>query len=322
MNSVFFFYTMFILVVCIVAAVISISAFASSRRRFFFFSCALFVCYALEMCEIFFFEFISQNVPFPAEQYYAVNTPLLRTLIATVTLAFTWFIAMDIADVHSRRLALTPVGIFVAANAVVLLLFPEGAVQQFIYYSLRQAFLSFMLIYLFYAYRRQPDNSTLKLRLQKYRPLYFMAWVLVGAIFIEDIIVILVIPPTLTASWLPLYLSERNFSENVLMCASAVVVIAYAYHVLSIHMKEAPIVEEVPDLDRHIDEMIPFYRDAHKLSKRETEVLRLVLLGHNNQEIANELFLAVGTVKTHVHNILKKTGQPSREALVLHFWKS
>ena len=54
----------------------------------------------------------------------------------------------------------------------------------------------------------------------------------------------------------------------------------------------------------------------------EAEVLRLVLLGKNNQEIANELFLAVGTVKAHVHNILVKTGQKSRDAVVLHFWQS
>lgn len=44
----------------------------------------------------------------------------------------------------------------------------------------------------------------------------------------------------------------------------------------------------------------------YKLSNREAEVLRLVVLSKSNQEIANELFLAVGTVKTHIHNILVK----------------
>lgn len=322
MNSLFFFYTMLILVVCIVAAVISVSAYASSRRRLFLFSCGLFVCYALEVCEIFFFEFISQNVPFPADQYYDVNTPILRTLIATATLALTWFMAMDIVDAHGKKLAISPVLVFLAANVVVLLAIPEGAIHQFMYYTLRQVFLAFMLIYMFYAYRRQPKESTLRLRLQKLTPFYILAWVLVAAIVIEDVVVILLAPPSFGSNWLPLYLSERNFSENLLICGSAVMITVYAYHVLSIRIKEAPVAEEVPDLDRHIDELLPFYRDAHKLSKRETEVLRLILLGMNNQEIASELYLAIGTVKTHVHNILKKTGQPSREALVLDFWKS
>ena len=48
------------------------------------------------------------------------------------------------------------------------------------------------------------------------------------------------------------------------------------------------------------------------LSERELEVLRLVADGLSNSEIAERLFLAVGTVKTHVHNIYGKLGAPSR----------
>jgi LuxR family maltose regulon positive regulatory protein len=42
------------------------------------------------------------------------------------------------------------------------------------------------------------------------------------------------------------------------------------------------------------------------LSERELEVLRLVAEGLSNQEIADRLVISVGTVKTHVHNILGK----------------
>ena len=49
--------------------------------------------------------------------------------------------------------------------------------------------------------------------------------------------------------------------------------------------------------------------------------MRLVVLGKSNQEIADELFLAVGTVKTHIHNILVKTEQQNRTTLILYFWK-
>ena len=126
---------------------------------------------------------------------------------------------------------------------------------------------------------------------------------------------------SLAPSWLTLYLSERNFSENFFACYFAAILILYAYHTLSIRMKEAPEESNVSDLDRHIDEQMPFYRDTYKLSNREAEVLRLVVLGKSNQEIADELFLAVGTIKTHVHNILVKTNQENRTTLILHFWK-
>jgi DNA-binding NarL/FixJ family response regulator len=42
------------------------------------------------------------------------------------------------------------------------------------------------------------------------------------------------------------------------------------------------------------------------LSERELEILRLIAKGASNREIANALFLAEGTVKNHVTNILGK----------------
>ena len=42
------------------------------------------------------------------------------------------------------------------------------------------------------------------------------------------------------------------------------------------------------------------------LSEREIEVLRLIAQGASNREIAGALFLAEGTVKNHVTNILGK----------------
>src|SRR5204863_5501433 len=42
------------------------------------------------------------------------------------------------------------------------------------------------------------------------------------------------------------------------------------------------------------------------LSEREREILRLIAKGASNREIASALFLAEGTVKNHVSNILGK----------------
>lgn len=43
--------------------------------------------------------------------------------------------------------------------------------------------------------------------------------------------------------------------------------------------------------------------------------------GKDNQNIASSLQLALGTVKAHVHNILKKTGTTTRQELAQLFWK-
>ena len=55
------------------------------------------------------------------------------------------------------------------------------------------------------------------------------------------------------------------------------------------------------------DEPLPQdYGDLATLTAREREILRLIRRGASNQEIANELMIEPGTVKNHVHNILKK----------------
>ncbi len=48
------------------------------------------------------------------------------------------------------------------------------------------------------------------------------------------------------------------------------------------------------------------------LTARETDVLRLLVRGRSNRQIADELFLSVGTVKFHVHAVLGKLGATSR----------
>ncbi len=52
------------------------------------------------------------------------------------------------------------------------------------------------------------------------------------------------------------------------------------------------------------------------LSGREKEVLRLIALGHTNQEIADALYLSVKTVETHKARIMTKLGTRSRSELV------
>ncbi|MBC8120785.1 MAG: response regulator transcription factor [Gemmatimonadaceae bacterium] len=46
--------------------------------------------------------------------------------------------------------------------------------------------------------------------------------------------------------------------------------------------------------------------EASPLTERELEVLQLIVEGRSNQDIADKLYITVGTVKTHVRNILNK----------------
>ena len=50
--------------------------------------------------------------------------------------------------------------------------------------------------------------------------------------------------------------------------------------------------------------------------QREREVLRLLALGHTNQEIAKRLFISVRTAETHRAHIMQKLGLGTRAELV------
>jgi LuxR family maltose regulon positive regulatory protein len=52
------------------------------------------------------------------------------------------------------------------------------------------------------------------------------------------------------------------------------------------------------------------------VSERELEVLQLIAAGKSNRRIATELFVSVGTVKTHVNNLYRKLDAHSRTQAV------
>jgi DNA-binding NarL/FixJ family response regulator len=57
---------------------------------------------------------------------------------------------------------------------------------------------------------------------------------------------------------------------------------------------------------------LPFPMGLQELTPREREILSLISRRLSNQEIAEELVLEVGTVKNHVHSVLKKLGVDNR----------
>jgi len=60
----------------------------------------------------------------------------------------------------------------------------------------------------------------------------------------------------------------------------------------------------------------------HELTEREMEVLKLIAKGKSNQEVADELYIGIKTVKFHVTNILAKLGVEDRTQAAIYAHKN
>ncbi len=109
-----------------------------------------------------------------------------------------------------------------------------------------------------------------------------------------------------------------NFNLNVsplLYCTFCVVFILF---IVRIYFRDYYIT------DQEIEVLKNDYK-AHKksnifnkynLSEREREVVIFVLKGFSNKKIADILFISLSTVKSHVHNVFKKTNTETRYELI------
>lgn len=318
-STAFFIYTLTLLVICVLTGAVSLSAYFVSRRKTFLLCTALFLFYLFDVALIFQSEFLSQNLAYDQSLFYTIENPYWKILMGGGFLAAMWFIVCDYLDEDRTAMLVGPLVVFVVCSLAVLWLLPEGSLHQFLFYTMRQVFMAGIALYIFVRYRRSTD-AVERTRMERHRNLFIVFCVLIVCITAEDAGTILLADPSLFTADFPLYLSERNFSENVLLIVLMVVALRSSAQTLSLQFERPPQRENEP-LQKHIDDLLPTYCRHHGLSDREGEVLRMILIGKDNQNIASEMQLAVGTVKAHVHNILKKTGQDTRQDLAQDFWK-
>ncbi|EPF4489606.1 helix-turn-helix domain-containing protein [Enterococcus faecalis] len=175
----------------------------------------------------------------------------------------------------------------------------NSALKVWLYYLPNQLFLIYLGFYALYQLRIDPLSALAK----KY--LRFIGWLSIGfgvAILLEDTFVIFNIDQY---SDIVFKINNRNVSEDIYTIILSIAIIYFCNRdfPLSVLEKDAAKLEE-----NQSDEPVllaPFC-DAYQLTQREREVLSLLLECKTNQDIANELFLSIGTVKTHIHNIFVK----------------
>jgi len=139
----------------------------------------------------------------------------------------------------------------------------------------------------------------------------------IGRTAIED-------PALAKAQWQQLLETNELYGERIVRHANGTLVrVSYAAHATSVGDRWlALFVALSARFQPGGPELIGPVRAASprgvgsKLTRRESEVLRLVALGSDTRHVAAELCISSETVRTHVRNAMKKTGARTRAQLV------
>lgn len=129
------------------------------------------------------------------------------------------------------------------------------------------------------------------------------------SIALEDFIVIFYIDHY---SSLNLKIQNRNFNEDLFSITYAT---TFSYSLLKNLRLKFNNQTITVDLMKETTAAFKNFCCSYDLTARESEILQLLLKHKNNQEIADTLYLSVGTVKTHTHNIYIKLNINKREEL-------
>ncbi|WP_460163382.1 LuxR C-terminal-related transcriptional regulator [Pseudomonas sp. S2_F03] len=107
-------------------------------------------------------------------------------------------------------------------------------------------------------------------------------------------------------AWL---MGDSSLAERALQCGQQLV----KRHGLHQALRELKLRQ--PDFEREVSDL-PSVVDAGPLSRRELEVLALIAQGNSNQQIAEQLYISLHTVKTHARRIHGKLGVARRTQAV------
>ena len=295
-----FYYTLIVLLAVILTAATCLASYLVTRNKTYRYAFAGFLFYFFDVALVFQDDFLMQRASDASVSPFFIGSPVASVLVGGGALISFWLVLCEYLEEDRPAVRWIPGAAFVLASFAVLLLAPEGNGQMFLFYGTR--------------------DDVLRLRMRRHRALYGALWALVTCVLLENVVFLLVVDPHAIAGQRLPFFPERNFAENALVLCCGFAACTSAWRSLSLRRTEPP-TQGGASLETFIDQNLAAYAAARQLSKREAEVLRLVLLGKDNQNIATSMHLAPSTVKVHMHHILQKAERANRKELIQDFWE-
>jgi two-component system, NarL family, response regulator LiaR len=121
----------------------------------------------------------------------------------------------------------------------------------------------------------------------------------------------------------PLLTSEHDLEQMLIACVAGLAEVARASGSIDRAARLSAALETLapePPVPAQVERALWDAEEpgSDPLTRREREVLGLLLEGMSNRQIAHVLVIGVRTVETHVERILRKLGLNNRLEIVLH----
>lgn len=300
--------------------------YATRKKAYYRPLMLLFAFYLLDSVII----YMTESIPWLAAWYNAtfLSVPAIKTVIYLVT-AYALLQTFD--EFTGRRFSLPQAMVLVVLGLWYLFIpmLENGPIKVWLYYFVYQVF---TFAFGLHSYRLLKNTSLEESVRRELRLLMMLQMIFSICIVIEDSVVIFNVDIYSAAR---IFIHDRNTSEDILRLISSLVILR-SFWKRSVRAEtagtttpapaaEAPAPE--PDSAPQLPEAegdsaaalayqkLRFAQSLH-LTEREQEIFNLLLEDCNNQQISDRLFISIGTVKTHVHNIFQKCGVSKRYELI------
>lgn len=343
MGTLTFLYNIFLIILFSVASTCTFTLYIKSKRKPYLYIALLLLLFILDNTVVYMTEFLKNF----STQYDSsfMNVPAFKTIIVLTTAYLYYTINNEILQVK-RKYSDYVVLLAFAIYLLFIPMFPNGALKIWLYYLPAQLYLGFLSLSSLKQIKKEP-NFYSDIFYLKYKKLLQLSLLFSIFILIEDTIVIFNYD---NYSSILVKINNRSLTQDLLSMIYASIAIVHSFHYFSsgTNLKNNSITDssfhkdkaekekyrengsvsmnktilstitnfEERNIKNNYQEPKELFCEKYQFTNREKDIFHEMLKANNNEEISEDLFISIGTVKTHSHNIYKKVGVNKRTQLV------
>lgn len=302
-----FIYNILLIVLYTIAMSFTINFYFKTKEKLFLYLTIYLTFFIFDNIIIYMTEFINSFAISYNQTFMSI--PTVKTIIFIVNAITSLLIITSLAKEKvtlGQWIIVTLLGLWM----LMIPFFPNSALKIWFYYLPNQLFLFYLGCYLFLkSHHKEYSTKTLRY-IKQISTLSIVASI---AIVVEDTFVIFNLDRYTS---LALKINNRNLCEDFFSILVCIMILRFFF--FDSEKKKASNEQAEEQLEQ---ELINNFFSHYQFTQRETEIFLLLLAHKSNQEIADKLYLSIGTVKTHVHNIFIKLNVKKREQIFIQYEK-